>query len=462
MSHTLFDKIWDQHCIAPLKDGSDLIYIDRLLLHERTGSVALKAVEEDGRSIANPAHVFCVMDHILDTYEDRSDQTTMPSGTDFIQSHRMSAVKYNLPLFDVNDETQGIVHVISPEQAIVLPGLTVVCPDSHTCTQGAFGALAWGIGSTQAEHALVTETLSLTKPNSMRITLEGSPQDGVTAKDIVLALIGSLSAGGAVGYVVEFAGPVVEEMDMEARMTLCNMAVEFSAFTALIAPDQKTFDYLKAGPYAPKGKEWKEACKNWLALKSEENAVFDQEITFDVSALLPSITWGTSPEHMIALSSPVPSATDSSTQRALDYMGLNEGDLLTEYSIDAAFIGSCTNSRISDLRRAATIIKGRKVADGVTAIVVPGSMKVRAQAEKEGIDKIFKEAGFEWRKPGCSMCFYAGGEHFGFQERVITTTNRNFESRQGPKTRSHLASPETVAASALMGKIIAASMLEDL
>ena len=468
MGQTLFDKLWSSHSITRQQDGSELIYIDRILLHERTGSVALKSMEEEGLIVANPAQAFCVMDHILDTFTDRDDDTSMPSGTDFIRAHREGAKTFGMRLFDVNDDDQGIVHVISPEQAIVLPGLTVICPDSHTCTQGAFGAFAWGIGSTQAEHALVTETLGMTKPKNMRITVSGALQEGVTAKDLILAIIAEESAAGAVGYVVEFCGPVVEAMTMEERMTICNMAVEFSAFTAVIAPDEKTYAYLKGKPYAPSGVNWDAAVTEWHTLTSDKDATFDRDINFDATSLTNMVTWGTSPEHAARITSNVPNPADesdsakrASLEKAMAYMAVTADTPLTSLTLDAAFIGSCTNSRISDLRRAAAVLDGKHVADGVKAICVPGSMKVRAEAEAEGLDQIFINAGFEWRKPGCSMCFYAGGEHFGHQERVITTTNRNFESRQGPKTRSHLASPEIVAASAIMGHIADQHILEE-
>lgn len=460
MAKTLFDKLWDSHVVTDLGDNNALLYIDRVFIHERTGSVALKSLQESGRNVRFPAHVFGTMDHIVDTLDGRNDSTLMPSGEDFIKAMREGCHWAGIKLFDVNDADQGIVHVISPEQGIVLPGLSLVCPDSHTCSQGAFGALAWGIGSTEAEHALATSTLRVAKPKQMRITINGILPDGLTAKDVILHIIGELGAAGGSGHAIEFCGPVIDAMDMEARMTLCNMGVELSAFTAVIAPDETAISFLKGKPYAPKGEAWDEANALWSTLHSDTNAIFDRDVTIDVSELSETVTWGTSPEHAVDIGGQVPSVDDTSCavniesiSKALDYIGLQSGIPIAGVPIDGAFIGSCTNGRLSDLRRAAAVIKGRQVADGVKAICVPGSMKVKAEAEAEGLDQIFKDAGFEWRLPGCSMCFYAGGESFGTRERVISTTNRNFENRQGPKTRTHLASPATVAASAIKGCI---------
>jgi 3-isopropylmalate/(R)-2-methylmalate dehydratase large subunit len=348
--------------------------------------------------------------------------------------------------------------VISPELGIVLPGATVVCPDSHTCTQGAIGAFAWGIGSTEAEHALATGTLRIAKPKTMRVNFEGKLSPGVTAKDLSLLMISRCGSVGGNGYVVEYAGSAVRALEIEARLTLCNMATEFSAVSGLIAPDDKTIEYLKGRKYAPAGEQWDRAVAAWRGLRSDADAVFDREITLDVSGLAPMITWGTSPQHAVPITGRVPAQLDSGTtteayERALAYMGLTAGQALAELPIDAAFIGSCTNSRISDLRRAAAILRGRKVAPGIRAICVPGSMRVKREAEAEGLDVIFRGAGFEWRESGCSMCFFAGGESFGTRQRVVSSTNRNFESRQGPETRTHIASPETVAASAVAGRL---------
>ncbi len=456
---TLFDKLWSSHLVRELGEGVALLAIDRIFLHERTGSVALKSLKDTGRPVLDPSRVFCTMDHIVDTTTGRGDETRMPGGTAFIVETREAAQAAGIHLFDVRDPLQGIVHVISPELGIVLPGATVVCPDSHTCTQGAMGAFAWGIGSTEAEHALATGTLRVKRPKTMRVRFEGALPAGVTAKDMTLALIAAHGSVGGNGYAVEYAGPAVEALEIEARLTLCNMATEFSAVTGFIAPDEKTFEYLRGRAHAPVGAEWEQAVEAWRALRTDEGAVFDKEIVIDVSNLSPMITWGTSPQHAVPIRASVPAQAESGTtaeaySRALQYMDLQPGVPLESLKIDAAFIGSCTNSRLSDLRRAAAILRGRRVAAGVRAICVPGSMSVKRAAEAEGLDQVFRDAGFEWRESGCSMCFFAGGESFGKQERVVSSTNRNFESRQGPETRTHLASPETVAASAVAGHLI--------
>lgn len=458
MAGTLFDKIWDSHLVAETAGGASLIAIDRLFLHERTGSVALKSLAASGRPVADPARVFATMDHIVDTRPGRGDATLMPGGSAFITETRAAAKAAGIHLFDVTDRDQGIVHVISPELAIVLPGATVVCPDSHTCTQGALGALAWGIGSTEAEHALATGTLRVTKPKTMRVTFRGRLAPGVTPKDMSLALLSRYGSAGGNGYIVEYAGGAVRALDVEARLTLCNMATEFSAFSGIVAPDETTFAYLEGRRHAPKGADWDHALAQWRTLRSDDDAVFDKEIDLDVADLAPMVSWGTSPQHAAPVTAPVPDLADSGAtpeayDRAVAYMGLTPGAPLEGLEIGAAFIGSCTNSRISDLRRAAKLLEGRKVAAGIRAIAVPGSQAVKRQAEAEGLDRIFRDAGFEWRESGCSMCFFAGGESFGPRERVISSTNRNFESRQGPETRTHIASPETVAASAIAGRI---------
>lgn len=459
MKYTLFDKVWNDHLITQQDDGADLLYIDRIFLHERTGSAALASIEENGRSIKNSSHVFCTMDHIVDTFPGRTDQTTMPGGSDFIRVTRDLSLKGNITLFDLGDERQGISHVVSPEQGIALPGCTIICPDSHTCTLGGLGALATGVGSSECEHALVTETLRFTKPKQMRVVFNGQLNSGVSAKDMILNLIAKYSAAGGSGYAVEFSGPVVEALSVEARLTLCNMAVEFSAFTGIIAPDHKVFDYLKDRPYAPSGESWIQAKEYWSTLSTDDGAHFDQEIEIDCTNVSPTVTWGTSPQHAIPIDGQVPALMSEdgdarrSMKQSLAYMGLESGQSIEGLPIQAAFIGSCTNSRLSDLRIAAAILRGRKVSSAVRAICVPGSTQVKEAAEKEGLDQIFINAGFEWRESGCSMCFYAGGEGFVSGERVITSTNRNFEGRQGPGCRSHLASPATVAASAINGAI---------
>jgi 3-isopropylmalate/(R)-2-methylmalate dehydratase large subunit len=455
MGLTLFQKIWDQHLVADLGDGVGLLAIDRVLLHERTGGVALKSLAAAGRTVADPTQAFATMDHVVDTRPGRTDATMMATGTAFITETRAAAAAADIRLFDIGDPGQGIVHVISPEQAIVLPGLTLVCPDSHTCSQGALGALAWGIGSTEAEHALATSTLRVKKPRTMYITVSGELPAGVTAKDLALHITAAIGSSGAKGHIVEYAGEAIAALPIEARLTLCNMATELSAFSAIIAADAVTLAYLEGRKFAPKDKSWSAAAASWAGLTSDADAVFDATFTFDAGAVRPMVTWGTSPEQAVALDGVVPGASRASDlhKRALDYMDLSEGRALVGLPLDAAFIGSCTNSRLSDLRRAAAILKGRHVAPGMRAICVPGSTAVKQAAEAEGLDQVFLDAGFEWREAGCSMCFFAGGESFGARERVITSTNRNFESRQGPETRSHLASPETVAASAIAGRI---------
>ncbi len=431
--------------MADLGSGNALIAIDRVFLHERTGAAALKSMAAAGRPVLDPARVFAVMDHIVDTRPGRSDATTMPGGDSFITETRSSCRNAGITLFDVNDPDQGITHVISPELGIVLPGVTLVAPDSHTCTQGAFGAFAWGIGSSEAEHAMATGTLRMARPKTMLVTFTGALQAGVTAKDMILTLLACHGAGGGSGYVVEFAGDTVATLDIEARQTLCNMSTEFAAVSGIIAPDEVTLAYLKGRRYAP------DPLPDWSDLRTDDGAVFDAEIDIEAGAITPMVSWGTSPEHSIGIDGLVPQGP----QRAHAYIGLAVGTPIAGVPIDAAFIGSCTNARLSDLRRAAAILDGRHVAPGVKALVVPGSRAVKRAAEAEGLDAIFTLAGFEWRDSGCSLCFYAGGEGFVPGSRVISSTNRNFEGRQGPGIRTHIASPEVVAASAVAGMIAA-------
>jgi 3-isopropylmalate/(R)-2-methylmalate dehydratase large subunit len=433
-----------------LGSGSALIAIDRVFLHERTGASALNAMKAAGRTVADPARVFAVMDHIVDTRPGRSDATLMPGGQAFITQTRAACIEAGITLFDVNDPDQGITHVISPELGIVLPGCILIAPDSHTCTQGAFGALAWGIGSSEAEHAMVTGTLRMAKPKTMRVTYTGILPKGVTAKDMILHLIAMHEAGGGKGAAIEFAGDAVITLDMEARMTLCNMSTEFAAMTGMIAPDEKTIAYLKERRYAPKDLD--DVLPYWATLMSDHDAAFDFEITIDAAQIEPMISWGTSPEQSISINGTIP---ENANVRTLEYTGLEAGQAIMGTPIDVAFIGSCTNARLSDLRRAAAIVKGRSVAKGVLALVVPGSSAVKRAAEAEGLDRVFTQAGFEWRESGCSLCFYAGGESFPPGSRVISSTNRNFEGRQGPGIRTHITSPEIVAASAIAGRIVA-------
>ncbi len=460
MPQTLFDKIWDAHRVRDLDDGSSLIYVDRVFIHERTGSIALTSLREQGRSVRNPSQVFATMDHIVDTLPGRGDETLVPGGTVFIQTMRAEANEAGLTLFDIHDERHGITHIISAEQGIALPGLITACPDSHTCTLGALGAIGWGIGTSDCEHVLATETLRAARPKQMRVRFDGELGRGVTAKDMILHLIAKYSASGAEGHAVEFCGSAIDALDMEARFSLCNMAVEFSAFTGIIAPDQKTLDYVRGRAYAPDIDQWEDAVAAWKNLYSDDDAVFDKTLVIDSAQIEPTITWGTSPQHAIPVTHqvPDPAAEDDHEARrqmhsAMDYMGVEPGQQLVGLPINGAFIGSCTNARLSDLRAAAQILDGQQVAEGVRAICTPGSQLIKRAAEQEGLDKIFTRAGFEWREPGCSLCFNAGGESFAPKERVVTSTNRNFRGRQGRKARSHLASPASVAASAIAGCI---------
>mgnify|MGYP000004921791 CR=1 FL=1 len=454
MPLTLFEKLWEQHKVARLPDKSELIYIDRVFLHERTGGIALTGLQDKSRKVSNPKQVFCTMDHIIDTFPGRSDKTLMPGGTDFITKTREAAQYFNIRLFDINDADQGISHVISAEQGITLPGLTVVCPDSHTCTLGALGALAWGIGTSDCEHALATETLRVEKPKQMRVRLEGTLNPGVSSKDLIMYLIKTYGASGGQGMAIEFCGPVVDKLSMEARFTLCNMTTEFSGFTALIAPDDTTFDYLSQKAYAPKAQQWDQAIADWKMLFSDDDALFDAELILDCTEVIPMISWGTSPAQSVFVSDRIPVFEDHANQRAGNYMKLSAEQSLINMPIQGAFIGSCTNGRLSDLQAAARILKGKKVKQGVKAVCTPGSALVKLTAEQMGLDKIFIEAGFEWREPGCSLCFYAGGEGFSDGQRIISTTNRNFEGRQGRGARTHIASPMMVAAAAIEGKIV--------
>ncbi len=457
---TLTGKLWDQHVVAELSAEVALLHVDRIFMHDKTGGRMLKGVMDPGHAVAHPELVFGTFDHVIDTDVGRTDQTKIPGGTEFIRLYRDYSAKAGIPLIEIDDERQGIAHVVTPEQAIALPGVTLVCGDSHTCTLGGIGALAWGIGVSEGEHALATQTLRVRKPRHMRVNFEGQLQVGVTAKDMVLALIGKYGASGGRGYAVEFAGEAVRKLDIDGRLTLCNMAVEFAAWTGIVAPDEVVFRYLKGRAYAPTGAMWDHALSHWRTLKSDEHAVFDAELTLDCSTLQPQVTWGTSPQHVVAVGGVVPDPAvladptmRSSAEKALAYARLAPGTQLDSIPIEAAFIGSCTNSRLSDLRMAAQVLKGRHVASGVRAICVPGSTQVKLAAEAEGLDKIFLEAGFEWRESGCSLCFYASGDSFGQARRVISSTNRNFENRQGAGVCSHLASPATVAASAVAGYI---------
>lgn len=455
MPRTLFDKLWDSHCIATEENGESLLYIDRVCLHERTGGIALKSLEERDIPVRRPNQAFCMMDHVLDTHPGRGDRTAIPGGEAFILRTREGAGAFGIRTFDVGDEDQGISHIVSAEQGIALPGLSLACPDSHTCTLGALGVLALGIGTSEAEHVLATSTLWLAKPPAIRVVIDGKLRADASAKDLALYLIATHGADAAAGAAVEFSGSAVTALNIEARMTLCNMAVEFAGVTALIAPDEKVFAYVADRAYAPA----ELPLADWLRLRTDAGARFDGTIRIDASRVDARVTWGTSPEHGVNVTGRVPAPRDGNARRALDYIGLAPGATMTEVAIDAAFIGSCTNARLSDLRSAAAVLENRRVAPGVSAICVPASTPIKRAAEAEGLDRIFRAAGFEWRESGCSLCFHAGGEGFAPGQRVITTTNRNFEGRQGPEVRSHLASPAIVAASAVRGRISTPSML---
>ncbi len=460
MPKTFFEKVWDEHVVADLGDNTALLQIDRLVLHEMSGSVAIRQLEESGRQPAMPELVFTVIDHVIDTVPGRGpSQSPAKAGAAMIEGARRGSKKYGFTFFDVGDPRQGIAHVIAPELAVALPGLTLVCGDSHTSTIGGIGALAWGIGSTEGEHVLATQTLAQVKPKTMRVNFEGKLASGVFAKDMVLHLIGKIGANGGIGYAVEFAGQAIRALPIEGRLTVCNMAIEFQARYGFIPPDEITIEYLKGREFAPKGAAWDAAVKHWRSLPSDPGAVFDNEVTIDCGEIRPHVTWGTSPQQVAPIDGRVPDPSEFAdpgtrklVERALEYIRLKPGTPMAEIPIDVAYIGSCTNARLSDLRAAASILKGRKVKAGVTAICVPGSTQVKVAAEAEGIDKIFRDAGFEWHESGCALCGHMGNDRLADQ-RVISTTNRNFEGRQGPKTRTHLASPATVAASAVEGHI---------
>jgi 3-isopropylmalate/(R)-2-methylmalate dehydratase large subunit len=464
---TMLDKIWDDHTVRSFGDNTYLLHVDRTFLHE-LAAMAFDGLDEAGRPILCPDLTFATVDHLLDTLPGRTDKTVIPNGAEFIRTLRKGTARNAITFFDLNAPEQGIVHVIAPELGIALPGTIFVCCDSHTSTLGGVGALAWGVGVSDLEHAMATQCILQTKPLNMRVNFEGSLQAGVTAKDLILYLIGRISADGGNGYAIEYAGSVIRRLSVEERLSICNMSIELSARAGFVAPDDVTFEYLQARRFAPQGKRWDEGVAYWHSLVSDDDAPFDRAVEIDCSKVVPQVTWGTSPEHVIGIDARVPDPSAApvererrSMQRALDYMQLSPGASIEGLPIQAAFIGSCTNSRMSDLRSAAQILSRRKVAPGVTAICTPGSMAVKRQAEAEGIDKIFRDAGFEWREPGCSLCMSggAGGEAFPEKARVITSTNRNFEHRQGRDVRSHLASPATVAASAVTGRITSPNKL---
>ncbi len=458
-ARTLFDKLWDSHVVSELGNNRALIHIDRHVLHDLTSPQAFDGLRRAGRGVRNPELTFAVQDHLVSTERGRTDET-VPGGAALIRALRDNARQSGIPLFDLGDPRQGIVHVVAPEQAIALPGMTLVCGDSHTCTVGALGVYAWGIGTSEVEHVLATQTLVQQKPLGMRVCFDGRLQAGVTAKDMVLYLIGRIGIGGATGHALEYAGAAVRALDMEARMTLCNMAIECGARTALIEPDDTTFAYLHGRAYAPVGVAWEQALAVWRTLPGDAGAFYERDIVLDASEIAPQITWGTTPHDVVRVDGRVPDPAQLSSnseraviQRALDYMGLTPGAPIEGLPVHRVFIGSCTNGRLPDLREAARVAHGRHVASGVRAMVVPGSMKVKRDAEAEGLDRIFIEAGFDWREPGCSMCAGLNADKVGPRERCVATSNRNFEGRQGVLARTHLASPAMAAAAAVTGKI---------
>ncbi len=457
---TLYDKIWDDHLIHTDANGASLIYIDRHLVHEVTSPQAFEGLRLSGRRVRAPQKTLAVVDHNVPT-TDRSKGIDDPESRIQVEQLAVNAREFGLEYFNEHDMRQGIVHVIGPEQGFTLPGTTIVCGDSHTSTHGAFGALAQGIGTSEVEHVLATQTLIQPKAKNMRITVDGRLGDGISAKDIVLAIIGKIGTAGGTGHVIEYVGSAISALSMEGRMTICNMTIEAGARAGMIAPDAKTFTYLKDRPKAPKGAAWDMAMRYWETLHSDPGAEFDSEIRLNAEQLPPLVTWGTSPEDVVTIDGRVPSADAAESEsrrakiaRALDYMGLKGGEKITDIRIDRAFIGSCTNGRIEDLRAAAKIAAGRHVAASVSAMVVPGSGLVKQQAEAEGLDAIFRAAGFEWREPGCSMCLAMNPDRLLPGERCASTSNRNFEGRQGFKGRTHLVSPAMAAAAAIAGHFV--------
>ena len=456
---TLYDKIWDAHLVHQAEDGTGLLYVDRHLVHEVTSPQAFEGLRNAGRPVRAPERTLAVADHNVPT-TDRSQGIADPESRLQVETLASNAAEFGVPYFATDDIRQGIVHVIGPEQGFTQPGMVIVCGDSHTATHGAFGALAFGIGTSEVEHVLATQTLIQKRAKNMRITVKGQVAAHITAKDIILAIIGKIGTAGGTGHVIEFAGEAIEALSVEGRMTVCNMAIEAGARAGMIAPDEKTFAYLKDRPMSPTGANWDAAVAWWSSLPSDEGALYDTEVVLEASEIEPTVTWGTSPEDALPISGEVPNPAaeqdpniKAKLERAIDYMGLSAGQKLTDIKIDTVFIGSCTNSRIEDLRAAASIADGQRVADGMRALVVPGSGLVKEQAEAEGLDKIFTAAGFEWREPGCSMCLAMNADKLSEGERSASTSNRNFEGRQGRGGRTHLVSPEMAVAAAIKGHL---------
>ncbi|MGI4952317.1 MAG: 3-isopropylmalate dehydratase large subunit [Janthinobacterium lividum] len=459
MARTMFDKVWDSHIVADLGDGWSLLHVDRHLLHDLSGGRALTDVLERDLPVRHPELAFATPDHAVSSAPDRA-RHGFPAGERLRASLRGQSEATGIRFFDLGQDGQGIVHVMGPELGIVLPGLTLICGDSHTCTNGGLGALAFGVGSSELTHALATQTLRQRRPKRMRVRFEGAPGPGITPKDLVLHLIGRLGAAAGTGYAVEYAGSAIRALGVEGRMTICNLSIEMGAKIGMVAADDTTFEYIAGRRFAPKGALFDRAVQHWRTLPTDEGAAFDREEVIDAAAISPTLTWGTSPEHAIAIDQPIPdpaaaadAAQGAAWRAALEYMDLTPGQTLAGTKVDWVFIGSCTNSRLSDLRDAAAIARGRHVAPGVQAWVVPGSERVKRDAEAEGLDRVFLEAGFAWREAGCSMCVAANGERVGPGQRSVSTSNRNFVGRQGPGARTHLASPAMAVAAAVNGAI---------
>ncbi|AWX13504.1 3-isopropylmalate dehydratase large subunit [Mergibacter septicus] len=458
MKKTLYEKLFDSHIVYEAEGETPILYINRHLMHEVTSPQAFDGLRVAGRSVRQANKTFATMDHSIST-QSRDPSACGEQARIQVLELDKNCQANNISLYDLKSKNQGIVHVVGPEQGLTLPGMTIVCGDSHTATHGAFGALAFGIGTSEVEHVLATQTLKQTRAKKMKIEVRGKVAAGITAKDIILAIIGKTTMAGGTGHVVEFCGEAIRDLSMEGRMTVCNMAIEMGAKAGLIAPDETTFAYLKERPFAPKGEEWEQAVAYWRTLYTDEGAEFDTVVTLEASEIAPQVTWGTNPGQVVAIDQAVPNPAGmsdpiekQSAEKALKYMGLLPETAIQDITVDKVFIGSCTNSRIEDLRAAAAVVKGRKVAAGVQALVVPGSGLVKQQAEDEGLDKIFIEAGFEWRLPGCSMCLAMNDDRLGEWERCASTSNRNFESRQGRNGRTHLVSPAMAAAAAVFGK----------
>jgi 3-isopropylmalate/(R)-2-methylmalate dehydratase large subunit len=449
VSATLFGKIWDQHVVEDLGDGVQLLHVDRHLMHELSGHRGQLEMRKRGIKMRNPELTIGSMDHVISTAPGAKGGNA-PWADKMIETFRVESKAAGLKVYDIGEDGQGIVHVVGPELGFTLPGVTLLCGDSHTCTHGALGALAWGIGTSELTHVLATQTIVQQRPKTLRVSFEGKPARGVVAKDLILALIGKIGTAGGVGHAVEYAGEAIRALDMEGRMTVCNLSIELGAKIGMIAPDQKTYDFLKGRRHAPKGALWEQALAHWRTLPSDAGAEFDKEHSLDCSVLAPQITWGTSPEDVIGVDGRIPDKKPD----ALAYMGLAAGTPIAGTKIDRVFIGSCTNSRLPDLRAAAEVARGRKVAKHVQAWVVPGSWRIKQDAEAEGLHEIFRAAGFEWREAGCSMCVAANGDYVAPLERCVSTSNRNFVGRQGPQARTHLASPAMAAAAAIAGEIV--------